>query len=66
MVNLYSITAMHLTTFCLWSCHVTFQSSLTVQSYARELNILTTALTKYSILIPNDLVGSLLIGSLKI
>jgi hypothetical protein len=52
------------------SCHVTFHSYLTVQSYARLLNILTNqtaALGMYSVFfIPKDLVGSLLTGQLKI
>jgi nucleoside diphosphate kinase len=41
----------------------------TVQSYARELSILTngtTAIGMYSVLIPEVLVGSSLIGRLKI
>ena len=53
------------------SPHVTFQSSLTVQSYARQLNIhvvsnQTTALGMYSLLMPKDLVGKSMIGRLKI
>ena len=53
----------------LGSCHVPFHSSLTVHSYARQLNILsnrTTALGMYSVLIPKDLLGSSLISWLKI
>jgi len=51
-------------------CHVTFHSSLTVQSHARQLYILTnqkTALGVYSVFIPEDLVGSLtlLIGRIE-
>jgi hypothetical protein len=45
--------------------HVTFQSSLTVQSYARQLNILsnrTATLGVYLILKPIGQVGSSLIG----
>jgi hypothetical protein len=45
----------------LGSCHVTFISSLTVQSYVRQLNISTnrtTSLCVYSDLIRKDLVGS--------
>jgi len=37
------------------SCHVTFHSNLTVQSYTRQINILTNqtrALGVYSALIP--------------
>jgi len=42
---------------------------LTVQSYTRQINILTNqtrALGVYSALIPNDLVGSSPIGQLKL
>jgi hypothetical protein len=51
------------------SGQVIFHFSLTVQSYGRQLNILTnqtTSLDVYFILIPKDLVGSSLIGWLKI
>jgi hypothetical protein len=44
-------------------------NQLTIQSYARQLNILTnrtTAFGNYSVLIPKDSVGSSLIGRLKI
>ena len=49
--------------------YATFQSSLVVQSYGRLFNILTndkTALGVYSVAIPTDLVGTSLIGWLKI
>ena len=48
---------------------MTFHSSLTVQSYARQLNMLTnriTALGMYMVLLSKNLIGSSLIGSLKI
>ena len=59
----------HLTTSCLGSCHVTFHSSLTIQSNSRQLNILfnqKSALGVYSDFIPKDLVDSLLISQLRI
>jgi hypothetical protein len=59
----------HLTTFPLWSCHVTFYSSLTDQSYARQLHLLAiwiTAIRVYSVLITNNFVVTSLIGRLKI
>ena len=50
-------------------CHITFHSSVIVQSYTIQLNIWinqTTALGVYLVLILNNLVGSSLIGRLKI
>ena len=59
-----------LTISSLGSCHVTFHSSLAVQSYARHLNIsygaIIQQLLAYTVLIPKDLVGLLLINPLKI
>ena len=51
------------------SCHATFHSSLTVQSYAMQLSIITyetAALGVYPVLISEDLVGSELITWLNI
>ena len=59
----------HLTTSCLGSYHVTFHLSLTIQSYARQLTILTNgtiAPVWYSVLILNDLIRLMLVGRLKI
>jgi hypothetical protein len=53
----------------LWSYHVTFYSSLTDQSYARQLPLLAIWITHfgvYSVLITNNFVITSLIGRLKI
>ena len=53
----------------MWSCRITLLSYLTVQSYARQVNILTswkTHRSACSVLIPEDFVGSSMIGSLKV
>ena len=50
------------------SYHAAFHSFMTIQSYSRQLNILTnmiTALLVYSVLIPRHLVSLSLIGQLK-
>jgi hypothetical protein len=55
----------YLTTDCLGSCQVNIHSPLTVQSCARQSNIVTNWTTVhgvYSVLIPKDLVDSSLIG----
>lgn len=47
--NLKAILSLHHTTLHFRSCHVTFDSSLTVQSYSRQFNTLTNQRTALGI-----------------